>query len=110
MNRRSFFNTIARVTAAASLSPMIFIPKFAPVKWKVIKAGSPYCEQELYGKWKFVVNPEYVNAPYEVGYHCHGGLFVPDGAYKIPDAYYPARYDKPDFDSEPIPPFLRVPA
>ena len=36
MNRRGFLNTIARVAAAASLSPTIFIPKFEPVRWKTI--------------------------------------------------------------------------
>ena len=62
MNRRSFFNTIARVAAAASLSPTIFIPKFEPVKWKVIRASwvvtYPFEPMLFFGEWKWIYSGE----------------------------------------------------
>lgn len=33
-DRRSFFKSLALLIGAASVSPMIFLPKFEPVKWK----------------------------------------------------------------------------
>jgi hypothetical protein len=40
VNRRGFFKSFGVLAAAASLSPTIFIPKFEPVRWKVIRMGS----------------------------------------------------------------------
>lgn len=36
MTRRGFFNKFGVLLGAASLSPTIFIPRFEPVKWKVM--------------------------------------------------------------------------
>jgi hypothetical protein len=36
MNRRKFFNALAALAGAISLSPNIFVPKFEPVHWKVL--------------------------------------------------------------------------
>lgn len=34
MNRRYFFKSLATVAGATSVAPLIFIPKFEPVRWK----------------------------------------------------------------------------
>lgn len=100
MNRRTFFNSIARVAAAASLSPNIFIPKFEPVKWKVTRPGY----------YRFILNPEWVNAPYEFGYHMHEsiGRFAPPPGFfaNMPERMFPYRFNSPDTD--PIPPVLKI--
>lgn len=57
MNRRGFFKAFSVLGAAASLSPMVFVPKFEPVHWKKIVKLDEWCA---------VVNPEWINAPYEV--------------------------------------------
>ena len=38
MNTRSFFKSLALLTAGAATCPGIFIPKFEPVVWKVCAA------------------------------------------------------------------------
>lgn len=100
MNRRDFFNTIARVAAAASVSPTIFIPKFEPVKWKVERPGN----------WKYVINPQWLEAPYELGFFVHDRLFVPSGNLDHPLWQMPRRFSVPDAYSEPISPYIKVPA
>jgi len=37
MNTRSFFKSLALLTAGAAVAPGIFIPKLEPVRWKVAK-------------------------------------------------------------------------
>jgi hypothetical protein len=55
MNRRGFFKSLALVAGAASLSPQIFIPKFEPVRWKVIR---PYENQGWFiSQFVYVVKP-----------------------------------------------------
>jgi hypothetical protein len=55
MNRRGFFKSLALLAGAASVSPQIFIPKFEPVRWKVINPQSyPFRAKELYGEWRWV--------------------------------------------------------
>lgn len=39
MNSRSFFKSLAMLTAGAAVAPGIFIPKFEPVKWKLTRGG-----------------------------------------------------------------------
>lgn len=66
MQRRSFFKSLAVMAGAASASPLIFIPKFEPVKWKVDRGvkglgynmypiPQPLTAQEFWGKWEFMV-------------------------------------------------------
>jgi hypothetical protein len=56
MKRRRFFQSLAALAGAASISPNIFIPKFEAVRWK----------QLLPGKKVAVLNPAYEQAPYEL--------------------------------------------
>src|SRR5678809_1004806 len=99
MNRRSFFSKAALIGAAVSLSPAIFIPKFEPVRWK---------PRRFYHV--LAINPEWINAPYEIGFIGLNGClqsFVPVpehrrslwSAYMEPDGKTwkitePTRYDK----------------
>ena len=62
MNRRKFFNSFGVLIGAASLSPSIFIPKFEPVKWKV--QTKEIC----------VINPDWLNAPYEIYFRTMKGM------------------------------------
>lgn len=66
-DRRSFFKSLALLATGASLSPHIFIPKFEPVKWKVVKVESPlpYDFRRYLGEWKFVTEP--IVWPYGMG-------------------------------------------
>lgn len=56
MNRRRFFTGLGAVLAAAS-APGIFIPKFEPVRWKVLtpEFEMPFNARQFAGKWKFVM-------------------------------------------------------
>ena len=85
MNRRSFFRSLALVGAAASLSPDIFIPKFEPVKWKVIapphglffaefkyyiRPMEPIYDEIIFHKREpesNQINPDWISAPFIVG-------------------------------------------
>jgi len=58
VNRRSFFQSLATIGAACS-APGIFLPKFEPVRWKVFRPA------------RAVVNPLWINAPYEI---CFTGI------------------------------------
>lgn len=59
-SRRSFLKSVALIASAASVCPNVFVPKFEPVKWKIIGIGTPkssfdplnYC-----GEWEFVSGP-----------------------------------------------------
>lgn len=42
MHRRNFFRSLALIAGASSVCPNIFIPKFEPVKWKVLPRGFFY--------------------------------------------------------------------
>lgn len=63
MNRRSFFTSAGLLVAGASVG--LFIPKFEPVKWKV---------EPVRIQW--VLNPEYANAPYEMGVVDANGIYA----------------------------------
>ena len=69
--RRQFFKTLALSVAAIS-SANILVPAFADThKWKRT------------GQWLYVINPDYVDAPYEVAIlTCPWGGLVPEGAGK----------------------------
>jgi hypothetical protein len=55
MNRRGFFKSLALLAGAASVSPQIFIPKFEPVRWKVIQ---PYDNKGWFiSQFVYAVNP-----------------------------------------------------
>jgi len=73
MNTRSFFKSLALLAAGAAVAPGIFVPKFEPVRWKVLTPQIHGCtfEQylidqtpiydalilsEYYGKWEFVMD------------------------------------------------------
>lgn len=54
MNRRSFFRTLG--LGAAAVAAQVYLPKLPDrMRWKATRQGDIY-----------VVNPEWVNAPYEV--------------------------------------------
>lgn len=38
-SRRSFFRSLGLLAGAASVSPLVFVPKFEPVRWKRIHYG-----------------------------------------------------------------------
>ena len=54
MNRRGFFKSLALLGAAAAVAPGVFVPKFEPVRWKVVRPTI------------YQVNPQWVTAPYEI--------------------------------------------
>ena len=70
--RRSFFKSLAMLGAAAAGCPGIFVPKFEPVRWKVVNALNPaytdcqhtmivntyYVDRNFYGTWKWILNDE----------------------------------------------------
>lgn len=39
MKRRGFFKTLAGIVGGLAVSPMVFIPKFEPIPWKIVKRG-----------------------------------------------------------------------
>lgn len=95
IDRRSFFKSFAALIGAASLSPQIFIPKFEPVKWKVIKCGAPN------GGLRVIPNPDYESTNYTLAIISHDG--------KLPCEFpHPIRGN--EFDSKgnliSIPPFI----
>jgi hypothetical protein len=53
MNRRSFFRSLALLSSAAVAAPNIFLPKFEPVRWRILQAKT------------LVVNLEWLDARYE---------------------------------------------
>jgi hypothetical protein len=75
MHRRNFFRSLALLAGATSVCPNIFIPKFEPVKWKVIHYTSASPSQGLFvinsffgtwewkieDQWAIVANPETCN-------------------------------------------------
>jgi hypothetical protein len=89
-SRRSFFKKFGVLIGAASLSPTLFIPKFEPVKWKVM--SEPV-------RWLIVPNPEYFVAKYEWGIMTAQGLA---------DVGWPVRWNEYGVDGKPIsiPPFM----
>lgn len=68
MNRRGFFSKLAILAGAASCSPQIFLPKFEPVRWKVIRPeryleivtslDGRFDPREFMGQWKWVTFPD----------------------------------------------------
>ncbi len=56
MNTRSFFKSLALITAGAVVAPGLFIPKLEPARWKI---RSP----------RAILNPEWVTAKYEVFFY-----------------------------------------
>lgn len=106
MNRRGFFKSLAALTAAAS-APGIFIPKFDPVRWKVLNTTSGI----------LVPNPAWINAPYELMFIAEGGYWsqklreIPRNLELTdPKNIYPVRYaltDPVTFMPVEIPPFIR---
>ncbi len=104
MNKRSFFKSLALLTAGAVMAPPgLFIPKLEPVKWK---------RSQL----RAVPNPDYHNALYEIGFNCHPSLhqyFELDernGLYRLPGKFYPIRGNEMDKYGKlvSIPPFILV--
>lgn len=61
MNRRSFFKSLALIAGAAAAAPQVFVPKFEPVHWRVIKP-------EPYKSFYYEINPEWIAAPYEMAF------------------------------------------
>ena len=56
MNRRGFFKSLGLAIGVAAVAPAVLIPRASDAfKWK-----------RASGIW--VLNPEWVNAPYEIGY------------------------------------------
>lgn len=56
-DRRSFFKSLMLLGAAAAGCPGIFIPKFEPVKWKVISSTNPvWSERDYVGEWSFIMD------------------------------------------------------
>lgn len=97
MNRRGFFKAFSVLAGAASLSPMLFVPKFEPVHWKKIVRADDWCA---------VVNPEWIDAPYEMVFDprsFYGGWkFV---APTISSVAYPIRSLDPE-GKQTVPPFI----
>lgn len=61
MNTRSFFKSLATIAIGSIVAPQVLIPKFADsFKWK------RQAESGIY-----VLNPEWVNAPYEMAFYGH---------------------------------------
>lgn len=57
--RRSFFRSLGLLAGAASVSPTIFIPKFEPVRWKVLLPEVEFTEviyhpRDYMGCWDLV--------------------------------------------------------
>lgn len=56
--RRSFFRSLGLLAGAASVSPTIFIPKFEPVRWKVLRCEDYteviYHPRDLTRRWKAI--------------------------------------------------------
>lgn len=49
MNTRSFFKSLAMLSAGAAIAgPGIFIPKFEPVRWKASNWPPPHCKFFVY--------------------------------------------------------------
>jgi hypothetical protein len=63
VNRRSFFSSLATIGAAVTLAPNVFLPRFATPRWKRTRQ-------------LWVINPEWVNAPYEYVFTLFGSYLV----------------------------------
>ena len=61
MNKRSFFKSLA-IIGAATVAPGIFIPKFEPVRWKVVRPV------------QVILNPEWVKARYQYQFLFHRSI------------------------------------
>lgn len=106
MNRRNFFQSLAALAGAASVSPLIFLPKFDPVRWKALGPSG-----------LLVPNPAYHNAVYEfirddVGGYWSLDLMAMPRKIEVNDPRfsYPLRYsliDSVTFRPVPIPPFIK---
>jgi hypothetical protein len=57
MNRRSFFNSLSILGAAAAGCPGLFIPKFEAVRWKITPAidYQEFNPRDYVGQWKWVM-------------------------------------------------------
>lgn len=92
MNRRHFFKSLATVAGAASVSPLIFIPKFEPVRWRrpaLTQSLMIWKSQDLDGTRRLVASGDApitdlitpgmgtASDTVECGYECR------DGNYKI---------------------------
>lgn len=63
MNRRKMLKSLATIFGV-SCAPSLFIPKFEPVKWKIVKPNYQVCgyrdyifnARDFYGKWQFVLD------------------------------------------------------
>jgi len=65
--RRSFFRSIAALTGAASVSPLIFLPKFEPVRCRNVHRFQ-FDPRNYYGTWQFVAG----NDAALIFSECHG--------------------------------------
>jgi hypothetical protein len=99
-DRRSFFKSLALLAAGAAVAPGIFVPKFEPVRWKV--QSPTYTGFAVFKKYA-VINPAWVNAPYEMALAFH-----PQALSTIPENLYPFRWSELDKDGKPIsiPPYI----
>jgi hypothetical protein len=87
MNRRGFFSSLAAIVGGVSISPLIFIPKFEPVRWKIIKPAGVSCAQ--FTQFLVDMQPQYDEAiirdmketdPWLT--HIDGGPFDPDTSFQ----------------------------
>ena len=94
MNRRSFIRNIFLTGIGSSL----FLPK-------IIKAS--FKDTLKYGRLKWEINPEWVNAPYEVRFVTEEGFIIKD--------FCPLRFNEPidlslhsndEIERKKIPPFI----
>ena len=86
-SRRSFFKSLGALVAGAAIAPQVFIPKADDCfRWK--RHGEIW-----------VVNPEWINAPYELSF-----IEFPGIAFAVDSV--PFRYAVPDMNSTPIPPYV----
>jgi len=79
MNKRSFFKSLALMTAGAAVSPGIFIPKFEPVKWKPLPRSQ--LTMRYLNKVAHELDVERANFTWiETTYRLKGDVWMPDDA------------------------------
>jgi hypothetical protein len=71
MNRRGFISGLAAILSAATAPNIMALEAFDRFKWKVPAGGI------LWGRTDFIINPEWVNAAYEIQFFDGNMVSIP---------------------------------
>lgn len=111
MNRRGFFSSLARGLAAISILPAA--TTYARSRWVATTdpRGRWVRRKDFLRTGAWELNPEWVNAPYEMRFRLAKGVWQRvddiDGIHCIADPY-PMRYNSPEPGAPAVPLLIEV--